>query len=36
VSEAPIPASGTEKEREWARQDSNLGPQPYQGCALTN
>ena len=20
----------------WARQDSNLGPQPYQGCALTN
>jgi integrase len=21
---------------EWARQDSNLGPQPYQGCALTN
>ena len=21
---------------EWAHQDSNLGPQPYQGCALTN
>jgi len=19
---------------QWARQDSNLGPQPYQGCAL--
>ncbi len=21
---------------EWWREDSNLGPQPYQGCALTN
>ena len=21
--------------KQWARMDSNHGPQPYQGCALT-
>lgn len=25
-----------ETSNKWAHQDSNLGPQPYQGCALTN
>ena len=27
---------GASESGEWAHQDSNLGPQPYQGCALTN
>jgi len=27
---------GVSESGEWAHQDSNLGPQPYQGCALTN
>ena len=27
---------GEALQRQWAHEDSNLGPHPYQGCALAN
>ena len=38
MREKPLFATGCDAvpTGEWVYQDSNLGPQPYQGCALTN
>jgi hypothetical protein len=32
----PVPKASFNKTNWWAHQDSNLGPRPYQGRALTN
>lgn len=36
VRDADDGQAGGSREKQWAHEDSNLGPHPYQGCALAN